>query len=87
MVPGSPDVDVAALQVALRRNLSGVVSFDNGSRALYATDGSNYRQVPIERVCSRAFIWWRKLSGLGGGVLGLNKFFNYLRDLSVVRPL
>jgi aldehyde dehydrogenase (NAD+) len=27
------------------------------------------------------------LSGLGGGVLGPNTFFDYLRDLSVVRPL
>ena len=25
----------------------GDIRFDNGSRALYATDGSNYRQVPI----------------------------------------
>ena len=31
----------------LRRVLSGEVRFDRGSRALYATDGSNYRQVPI----------------------------------------
>ena len=27
------------------------------------------------------------LSGFGGGVLGPNSFFDYLRDLSVVRPL
>ena len=37
----------AALAVALREKLRGEVRFDNGSRALYATDGSNYRQVPI----------------------------------------
>jgi FAD/FMN-containing dehydrogenase/Fe-S oxidoreductase len=37
----------AALEYALRRHISGEVRFDNGSRALYATDGSNYRQVPI----------------------------------------
>ena len=36
-----------ALESALRRHLRGEVRFDNGSRALYATDGSNYRQVPI----------------------------------------
>jgi FAD/FMN-containing dehydrogenase/Fe-S oxidoreductase len=36
-----------ALEAALRRHISGDVRFDNGSRALYATDGSNYRQVPI----------------------------------------
>jgi FAD/FMN-containing dehydrogenase/Fe-S oxidoreductase len=35
------------LEAALRRHLRGEVRFDNGSRALYATDGSNYRQVPI----------------------------------------
>jgi len=36
-----------ALEAALRRHISGEVRFDDGSRALYATDGSNYRQVPI----------------------------------------
>ncbi|HXZ39450.1 MAG TPA: FAD-binding and (Fe-S)-binding domain-containing protein, partial [Terriglobales bacterium] len=40
-------VDVAGLAAALRRQIRGEVCFDNGSRALYATDGSNYRQVPI----------------------------------------
>ncbi|MGZ5077876.1 MAG: FAD-binding oxidoreductase, partial [Methylobacter sp.] len=40
-------VDVAALADELSRNIHGEVRFDNGSRALYATDASNYRQVPI----------------------------------------
>jgi FAD/FMN-containing dehydrogenase len=40
-------VDAAALEEALRYAVSGEVRFDAGSRALYATDGSNYRQVPI----------------------------------------
>src|SRR5579863_9615403 len=40
-------LDAKALESALRRHLRGEVRFDNGSRALYATDGSNYRQVPI----------------------------------------
>ena len=31
----------------LRASISGEVRFDAGSRAAYATDGSNYRQVPI----------------------------------------
>lgn len=31
----------------LRHSISGEVRFDEGSRALYANDGSNYRQVPI----------------------------------------
>src|SRR5438445_13640856 len=41
------NVDSAALASALRRAIKGEVRFDNGSRALYATDASNYRQVPI----------------------------------------
>ncbi len=32
---------------AMRERLRGEVRFDDGSRALYATDGSNYRQTPI----------------------------------------
>ncbi len=39
--------EAAGLAEALRANLRGEVRFDNGARALYATDGSNYRQVPI----------------------------------------
>src|SRR5215470_13760604 len=46
-------VDAAALEAALRRHLRGEVRFDAGSRALYATDGSNYRQVPIGGVVPR----------------------------------
>src|SRR5438874_767311 len=41
------EVDAAALEAELRRLVSGEVRFDAGSKALYATDGSNYRQVPI----------------------------------------
>src|SRR3954467_15226532 len=41
------DLDVEALERALRVRLEGEVRFDAGSRALYAVDGSNYRQVPI----------------------------------------
>ncbi|HVT45184.1 MAG TPA: FAD-linked oxidase C-terminal domain-containing protein [Thermoanaerobaculia bacterium] len=40
-------VDAAALAAALRKAIRGEVRFDDGSRALYATDASNYRQVPI----------------------------------------
>ena len=35
------------LEKDLRREIKGEVCFDAGSRALYATDASNYRQVPI----------------------------------------
>jgi FAD/FMN-containing dehydrogenase/Fe-S oxidoreductase len=47
------NVDAAALAAALRRETSGEVRFDDGSRALYATDASNYRQVPIGVVMPR----------------------------------
>jgi len=43
----SQTIDAAALEEELRRVVRGEVRFDAGSRALYATDGSNYRQVPI----------------------------------------
>ncbi len=46
-------MDAAALEGDLRRQLRGDVRFDSGSRALYATDGSNYRQVPIGVVLPR----------------------------------
>ena len=47
-------VDAAALAEALRREVGGEVRFDSGSRALYATDASNYRQVPIGVVVPRS---------------------------------
>jgi FAD/FMN-containing dehydrogenase/Fe-S oxidoreductase len=43
----SQSVDAAALEKSLRQVIRGEVRFDAGSKALYATDGSNYRQVPI----------------------------------------
>jgi len=43
----------ADLESDLRRCMRGEVRFDRGSRALYATDGSNYRQVPIGVVIPR----------------------------------
>lgn len=43
----STEVNIRALATALRAKVAGEVRFDNGSRALYATDGSNYRQIPI----------------------------------------
>src|SRR5881275_502886 len=47
------NVDAAALASELRREIRGEVRFDDGSRALYATDASNYRQVPIGVVLPR----------------------------------
>lgn len=40
-------IDVSGLERDLRTAVSGEVRFDDGSRALYSTDASNYRQVPI----------------------------------------
>jgi FAD/FMN-containing dehydrogenase/Fe-S oxidoreductase len=48
-----PDVDVETLARNLRRNIKGEVRFDVGTRALYATDASNYRQIPIGVVIPR----------------------------------
>jgi FAD/FMN-containing dehydrogenase/Fe-S oxidoreductase len=44
---GSQDTSVLALAEELRKDIRGEVRFDRGSRALYATDYSIYRQVPI----------------------------------------
>src|ERR1700722_10724272 len=49
----SARVDAQGLAEALRAQVRGEVRFDRGSRALYATDGSNYRQVPIGVVLPR----------------------------------
>ena len=43
----------AELESELKRCVRGEVRFDRGSRALYATDGSNYRQIPIGLVVPR----------------------------------
>ena len=48
---GAPDL--GALAEKLAAQLDGEVRFDAGSRALYATDGSNYRQVPMGVVIPR----------------------------------
>jgi FAD/FMN-containing dehydrogenase/Fe-S oxidoreductase len=48
-----PDA-VHDLERELRKRIEGEVRFDDGSRALYATDGSNYRQAPIGVVIPRS---------------------------------
>lgn len=40
-------VDREALEKELSKAIKGEVRFDDGSRALYSTDASNYRQIPI----------------------------------------
>lgn len=47
------NVNASALAAELRGKIRGEVRFDAGSRALYATDGSVYRQVPIGVVIPR----------------------------------
>ena len=53
----SSQVDAAGLEAALRAQIRGGspgdIRFDAGARALYSTDGSNYRQVPIGIVLPR----------------------------------
>src|SRR5258705_10219530 len=47
------NVDAEILASELKRAIKGEVRFDDGSRALYATDASNYRQGPIGGVPPR----------------------------------
>lgn len=42
-----PTAKAQQLAAALAARIAGEVRFDDGTRALYATDASNYRQVPI----------------------------------------
>src|SRR5688572_25446022 len=46
-------VDYQRLEIALRHALAGEVRFERGMRAAYASDASNYRQVPIGVVLPR----------------------------------
>src|SRR6185503_14436460 len=41
------------LEAQLRARIRGEVRFDAGSRALYSTDSSNYRHIPIGLVIPR----------------------------------
>src|ERR1700733_879868 len=43
----------AELEQELKQNIKGEVRFDRASRAMYSTDGSNYRQIPIGLVVPR----------------------------------
>ena len=47
------EIDAAKLANALRRSVRGEVRFEPGDKALYSTDASNYRQVPIGVVLPR----------------------------------
>src|SRR5213592_1063242 len=47
------NVNVNALEAELRGHVRGEVRFNDGDRALYSTDSSNYRQIPIGVVVPR----------------------------------
>src|SRR4051812_5071789 len=47
-------VDVNGLEAELRSNIEGEVRFDAGTKAMYAVDAGNYRQVPIVVVIPRS---------------------------------
>src|SRR4051812_35504929 len=51
---GDVSVDAQRLAEALAAETSAEVRFDDGHRAVYAHDGSNYRQVPIGVVIPRS---------------------------------
>src|SRR5258708_5738222 len=51
--PHESFLNAKPLEFRLRSAIRGEVRFDAGSRALYATDASNYRQVPIGVVLPR----------------------------------
>lgn len=46
-------IDTARLEAMLAERVDGEVRFDDGSRAAYSTDASNFRQVPIGVVIPR----------------------------------
>src|SRR5690348_16424703 len=50
---GAVGIDVNGLEADLFREVDGEIRFDDGSRAAYATDASNFRQVPIGMVVPR----------------------------------
>lgn len=47
VTPQSAGVDAKGLERELKAIIQGEVRFDNGTKALYSTDSSNYRQIPI----------------------------------------
>jgi len=47
------NLDMHALERALRKAIKGEVGFDRGSLGLYATDSSNFREIPLGVVIPR----------------------------------
>src|SRR5215212_4609849 len=95
-------INVRALEADLRRGVRGEVRFDPGSRGAYASDGSNYRQVPIGVVVPAVAACRRHgapVLGRGGGtslagqgcnvavVLDFTKYMHRLLELDPDRRL
>jgi FAD/FMN-containing dehydrogenase/Fe-S oxidoreductase len=53
MSPTADFVEIAALEAELKSCIKGEIDFTTGGRALYTSDASNYRQIPIGIVCPR----------------------------------
>jgi FAD/FMN-containing dehydrogenase/Fe-S oxidoreductase len=53
-VPDQETVDVGHLKRRLEQTVSGEVRFDAGSKAMYANDSSNFRQIPLGVVVPRS---------------------------------
>src|SRR3954467_11422352 len=53
VVSDRDNAQAGELEADLTREITGEVRFDAGSRAIYAHDASNYRQVPIGVVIPR----------------------------------
>ncbi len=51
--PADSFPEAHTLEAELRRMVTGEVRFDRGTRAIYATDSSNYRHIPIGVVLPR----------------------------------
>ena len=49
----SANIDVKSLERELKKKTKGEIRFNDGDRALYSTDSSNYRQIPIGVVVPR----------------------------------
>ncbi|HET9101871.1 MAG TPA: FAD-linked oxidase C-terminal domain-containing protein, partial [Solirubrobacteraceae bacterium] len=49
----SSSIDIRALRQRLEQEVQGEVRFDTATKAIYATDASNFRQVPIGAVIPR----------------------------------
>jgi FAD/FMN-containing dehydrogenase/Fe-S oxidoreductase len=65
----SAALDAARLEADLRGVIEGEVRFDRGTRAAYAADASNYRQVPIGVVTPRTVadvVWTAKVCARHG---------------------